>query len=318
MNPQPQKRSVGERGDARRRRREAGRLVSGLANAQYGVIARRQLLEMGLGAEAMRGMREIGHLLPLRRDVCAVGHLRISRRGRWMAAVLACGPDAVLSHESASCFWGLQGDRPLVDVNADCGRQGRLRRKGVRLHRCKLRREERTNEGGFRVTTVARTLFDLAEVVDYERLKHAAKEADRLKLLRLRELEGVVERGRGRRALRPIRRLLAELRAPTTTRSPLEERFADFREAHQLAPPATNVLVLGHEVDCLWPAARLVVELDSWEFHASRDAFRLDRARDSERLVAGYRTVRVTHDRLDREAPILLAELRALLEVALE
>jgi hypothetical protein len=131
-------------------------------------------------------------------------------------------------------------------------------------------------------------------------------------------LERVYARGRGRRALRPVRRFLAEVQAPTQTRSSLEDRFADFRARHRLPPPATNVLVLGHEVDCLWPAARLVVELDSWEFHAHRDAFRRDRALDSERLVAGYRTVRVTHDRLDHEADKLLAELRALLAVALE
>lgn len=136
-----------------------------------------------------------------------------------------------------------------------------------------------------------------------------------MKLLRLAALERVYARGRGRRALRPVRRFLAEVRAPTQTRSPLEERFADFREAHRLPPPATNVLVLGHEVDALWPGAKLIVELDSWEFHAHRAAFQRDRALDSKRLVAGYRTVRVTHDRLDREEGKLLAELRRLLEM---
>jgi hypothetical protein len=295
-----------------------GRLAGELATKQYGVVARRQLLGLGFSARQIETRLASGWLLPLRRDVYAVGHRRISRRGWWMAAVLACGPGAVLSHESAACFWGLQGNRRLVDVNAECGRQGQLRREGVRLHRCKLHREEWTERDGFPVTSVARTLFDLAEVVDYQRFKHASEEADRLKLLRLGELERVVERGRGRRALRPVRRFLGEVGAPTQTRSPLEERFADFCEAHRLPPRATNVLVLGHEVDALWPAARLVVELDSWEFHASRDAFRRDRALDSERLVAGYRTVRVTHDRLDREAPTLLAELRALLAVAQE
>jgi hypothetical protein len=290
-----------------------GRKVGELATQQHGVVARRQLLGLGFSSRQIEARLESGWLLPLRRDVYAVGHLRASRRGRWMAAVLACGPGAVLSHESAACLWGLQGDRPLVDVNANSGRQGQLRREGVRLHRCKLRREECTNEAGFRVTSVARTLFDLAEVVDYERLKNAAQEADRLKLLRLRELERVIERGRGRRALRPIRRLLTELRAPATTRSPLEDRFQAFREEHGLPPPATNVHVLGHEVDALWPGAKLVVELDSWEFHSHRAAFQRDRTLDSERLVAGYRTVRVTHDRLDHKAAALAAELKSLL-----
>ena len=295
-----------------------GRGIGELATRQYGVVARRQLLGLGFSSRQIETRLEVGWLLPLRRDVYAVGHSMVNRRGRWLAAVLACGEGAVLSHESAACFWGLQGDRRLVDINAGRGRQGRLRREGVRLHRCKLRREEWVVRDGMPVTTVARTFFDLAEVVDFERLKGIAAEAGRLKLMRLRELEEVIERGRGRRALKPIRRLLAELRAPAITRSPLEERFHDFCEAHRLPQRATNVLVLGNEVDALWPAARLVVELDSWDFHRSREAFRRDRAHDSERLVAGYRTVRVTHDRLDREADKLLVELRALLAIARE
>jgi very-short-patch-repair endonuclease len=186
------------------------------------------------------------------------------------------------------------------------------------LHEGKLDPEDRDDRDGIARSSVARTLLDLAEEVDEDRLRGLWEEADRLKLLRIRAVERVCERGRGRRGLQPIRLLLAEARAPTTTRSPLEDRFAAFRHQHRLPQPLTNVHLLGHEVDCLWPGARLVVELDSWEFHAGPAAFRRDRARDSERLVAGYRTVRVTHDRLDREATTLLAELRALLGVALE
>ncbi|HEX5988625.1 MAG TPA: DUF559 domain-containing protein [Solirubrobacterales bacterium] len=160
---------------------------------------------------------------------------------------------------------------------------------------------------------MARTLFDLAEVAPWDQLKKAAGEADRLNLLRLRELEGVCERGRGRRALRPIRRLIAELRPPDEGRSPLETRFAAFVLAHELPTPFQNVEVLGHEVDALWPAAKLIVELDSWEFHGHRAAFERDRARDPKLMIAGYRTIRVTHRRLDREADELATEIRQLL-----
>jgi hypothetical protein len=166
---------------------------------------------------------------------------------------------------------------------------------------------------GIPVTAVARTLFDLAEVTPYEELKKAAEAADRRNLLRLRELEGVCEHGRGRRALRPVRRLLAELGAPAEGRSPLEIRFAEFLREHGIPAPAQNVLVLDHEVDALWPAAKLVVELDSWEHHGHRAAFERDRARDPKLLLAGYRTIRVTHRRLDDEPTQLAAELRALL-----
>ena len=168
---------------------------------------------------------------------------------------------------------------------------------------------------GIPVTTVARTLFDYAEVEDFRRLERAWEEADRLKRLRLGEVERVCERGYGRRALKPIRRLLAEARAVTRTRSPLEDRFQGFCRHFGLPPHSTNVHVFGKEVDVLWPAAKLIVELDSWEFHSHRAAFQRDRARDTRLLVAGYRTVRVTHDRLDREAPELAAQLRRLLAV---
>ncbi len=163
------------------------------------------------------------------------------------------------------------------------------------------------------MTTVARTLFDFAEVAPYEELKKTAEAADRRNLLRLRELESICERGRGRRALRPVRRLLMELGAPAEGRSPLEIRFAEFLRDRGIPAPSQNVLVLGHEVDALWPAAKLVVELDSWEHHGDRAAFERDRARDPKLLLAGYRTIRITHRRLDSEAQRVADELRALL-----
>lgn len=163
------------------------------------------------------------------------------------------------------------------------------------------------------MTTLARALFDFAEVAPYEELRKAAEAADRRNLLRLRELEAVCARGRGRRALRPVRRLLVELGAPADGRSPLEIRFVEFLREYGLPAPAQNVLVLGHEVDALWPGAKLVVELDSWEHHGDRAAFERDRARDPELMLAGYRTIRVTHRRLDREADQLAAEIRQLL-----
>jgi very-short-patch-repair endonuclease len=198
-------------------------------------------------------------------------------------------------------------------VTAPRGRQGLDRRTGVWIHRCRLYPQDRVIRDGIPVTSVARTLFDLAEVEDESRLRGVWEEADRLKLLRLRAVEEVCERGYGRRALKPIRRLLAQAGVATRTRSPLEDRFLRFCEEHRLPSPATNVTVLDQEVDALWPAARLIVEMDSWEYHRHRAAFERDRARDTERLLAGYRTIRVTHRRLDGEAAALAAQIRALL-----
>jgi very-short-patch-repair endonuclease len=218
----------------------------------------------------------------------------------------------VLSHTSAAALWGLVGARSLVDVTSPRGNQGRRRWRGIRLHRGRLDFDDATAHDRIPVTSVARTLFDYAEVVDLQRLEYAWEEADRLKHLRLGEVERVCERGYGRHALKPIRRLLAQTAAAPRTRSPLEDRFQRFSRFYDLPLHSTNVAVLGKEVDVLWPAAKLIVELDSWEFHSHRAAFQRDRARDTKLLVAGYRTVRVTHDRLDTEAEQLASEIRQL------
>jgi very-short-patch-repair endonuclease len=201
-----------------------------------------------------------------------------------------------------------------VDVTAPSGRQGIRRRERIWIHRGRLHPEDRAVRAGIPVTSVERTLFDLAEFVSLERLESAWEEADRLNLLQLRAVERVCERGYGRRSLRPIRRLLAEARAATITRSPLEDDFAVFCREHRLPTPSFNTTVLDYEVDALWPRQRLAAELDSWEFHSHRAAFERDRIRDAALQVAGYRTIRITHRRLHDEPATLLEQLRALLK----
>jgi very-short-patch-repair endonuclease len=256
-----------------------------------------------------------GRLHAVHRGVFAVGHPRFAEAGRRWAAVLAYGDGALLSHRSAAALWGLARQRSrAIDVTASAGRQGIDRRAGIFIHRGRLHPEDRAVRGGIPVTTVARTLFDLAELVSLKRLDSAWEEADRLNLLQLSAVEDVCERGYGRRALRPIRRLLTEARAATITRSPLEDDFAAFCRKHSLPTPSFNSTVLGYEVDALWPAQRLAAELDSWEFHHHRAAFERDRARDTTLQAAGYRTIRITHRRLHTEAPTLAKALHALLQ----
>jgi very-short-patch-repair endonuclease len=299
------------RGVAERERR-----LADLAGRQYGVVGRWQLVELGFGEEAIRLRLAAGRLHPLHRDAYAVGHPIIPKRGKWLAAVLAMGPGAFLSHRSAAALWGLAGDRPKVDVNAPRGRQvSPGRRSGIKVHRCKFEPGEVTMRDGIPVSTVARTLFDLAERSRPYELKNAWDEASRLKVLRVPEVAAVYERGRGRRRARARIRpfLQAEQRQVEDSASPLEDRFAEFIVAQHLPPPQTNVLVGKDEVDALWPNARLIVELDSWEFHAHRAAFEEDRDRDTDHLLAGYRTIRVTHRRLSEEPERLAAQIRALL-----
>lgn len=284
-----------------------------LADQQYGVVSHRQLVAIGFSDRTIGRWIANGRLYKLHRGAYALSRRSVVQRGSWLAAVLACGETAVLSHASAASLWGIASARGPVDVTTTHGNQGRIRRPGIKLHRSKLDPAEVTIHDRVPVTSVARTLFDYSETVDFGRLEYAWEEADRLKRLRLREIEEICERGYGRRALKPTRRLLAEARAVTRTRSPLEDRFQRFARHFDLPPHSTNVEVLGKEVDALWPAAKLIVELDSWEFHSHRAAFQRDRARDSRLLVAGYRTIRVTHDRLDKEAPALAAEIWGLL-----
>jgi predicted transcriptional regulator of viral defense system len=289
------------------------RALAALATRQHGVVARDQLLGIGVSERTVERWLAWGRLQEVHREVYAVGHRRVGKRGYWWAGVLAYGGEALLSHRSAAELWGFGRQRRVVEVTAPRGRQGLDRRTGVWIHRCRLYPEDRVVRDGIPVTSVARTLFDLSEVESEDRLRRAWEEADRLRLLRLRAVEEVCERGHGRRALRPIRRLLAEGKATAQTRSPLEERFHKFCEEYRLPPPATNVHVLGHEVDALWPAARLIVEMDSWEYHRHRAAFERDRTRDTRLLLAGYRTIRITHRRLDREAKTLAEQIHALL-----
>lgn len=288
--------------------------IARLAERQHGVVGRSQLVALGVAVRTIEEWLDGGRLHQVHREVFAVGYPRISEAGRRWAAVLAYGEGALLSHRSAATLWGLARRRsPLIDITATTGRQGVQRREGIFIHRGRLHVEDRAVRGGLPITTVARTLFDLAELVNIKRLESAWEEADRLGLLELRAVEQVCERGYGRRALRPIRRLLAEARAATITRSPLEDEFAAFCRDHNLPTPSFNTTVLGFEVDALWPRQRLAAELDSWEFHRHRAAFERDRARDSALQVAGYRIIRITHRRVHGEADKLAAEIRALL-----
>jgi len=289
----------------------AERLLAALATRQHGVVGRGQLLDLGLGRGAIDARVRSGRLHVVHRGVYIVGRTKIGQRGRWVAAALAYGEGAVLSHRSAAALWGLiRAPGRIVDVTSASGRG---RRPGIRLHRGRLHPNERTTQDGIPVTCVARTLLDLAEALDERGLERAFEEADRLGLLKMGAVDLACERGVGRRPVALCRRVMDRARMPHTARSPLEDRFARFCDERNLPPPSLNVEVLGREVDAFWPAKQLIVELDGFAYHHHRAAFERDRARDAALQTAGYRVVRLTHRRLDREAGAVEAELRRLL-----
>jgi len=297
-------------GHAGRRPSEAG--IAALAARQHGVATRRQLLALGFSRHAIDRWIASGRLHPIYRGVYAVGHANLSRRGRWMAAVLACGDEAVLSHRSAGALWDIAPtSSPLTDVTVPRGRSGHRR---IRLHQVRrLTDDDRTVHDAIPVTSVARTLFDLAEVFDARRLERALERAERLQLFDLRAIEGQIERGRGRRALKRIVPVLGASHPAPQTRSELERDFLDLCRSTDLPAPQVNVIVEGYEVDALWPDQRLIVELDSFEYHRTRAAFERDRARDTALQLAGHRVLRITWRRLRDEPGAVATAIRTLL-----
>lgn len=283
--------------------------IARLAARQHGMVATRQLLRAGLlDANAIAYRVRVGRLHPVHRGVHAVGHRPPSPLARVMAAVLACGPGAAASHETASALFGFHGRHGVpVHVTARTAR----RHRGVVVHRSRtLRPADVTTHFGIPVTTPARTLLDLASALGERRLLRAANEARIRHLLTLDALAAQLARAQGR-PMRVLRRLAEE--APGPTRSELEDAFLRFVHKHGLPRPDMNCELLGYEVDALWRRERLVAELDGRRFHLDEAAFERDRERDAELLAAGHRVVRITWQRLTRRPEVEARRLWALL-----
>lgn len=249
-----------------------------LARQQWGVVTRAQLFELGFGTRGISDWVRAGRLHRLYRGIYAVGHDRLRLEGRWLAAVLACGEGAVLSHRDAAQLWELrQSSSGLIDVTVP-SQNGRIKRTGVRVHRTRrLAAKEVTTRGGLPVTTVARTLLDLADVLPTQALRRVVTQAEYRDRLDTATLAAVVENNPGRRGAK-LREAVEGRRH--RTRSPLEERFLALLERHGVEEPETNVWIHGYEVDFLWTRAGLVVELDGAAAHRTRAAFNADRLRD--------------------------------------
>jgi hypothetical protein len=225
-----------------------------------------------------------------------------------MGAVLAC--DGVLSHRAAGALLGLN---PSAFLEVTVPRQ--RRRPGIRIHRCVLPRDEITIVRGIPVTTLSRTLLDLATVLPKSQAERAMNEAEARGLTDSLSLPDLLERYPSRPGTPTIRAILAT--GARVTRSELEARFLAFVDAHGFPPPAANAWLSVHgnwiECDCVWRAQRLVVELDGRAVHDTTAAFERDRARDRRLHAAGWRVVRVTWRQLRDEPEVLATDLRALL-----
>jgi very-short-patch-repair endonuclease len=296
--------------------REFDARIARLAGDQHGVVARRQLEALGVGKGSLEKRLRAGRLHRLHRGVYAVGHRVLSREGRWLGAVLACGPGAVLSHRSAAALWEIRGPSSGA-IEVTTSKKSRSR-GGIQRHFATLPPDEVTEHLGIPVTTVPRTLFDLAADSPVDVVEHALRESEYLRLHDRLSLPDLLDRYPGRRGSRTIKECLrrrADLPVGRA-RSWLEREFLPFLRRNGLPRPRLNVWLQvrgkAMQVDCLWPGG-VIVELDGFAAHGTRVAFREDRARDRRLRVAGYEVMRIAPEQLESEPGEIAADLRALL-----
>lgn len=279
--------------------------IARFAARQYGVITAKQLAAVGLGRSTITERMRSGRLHRIHRGVYAVGHRGLSLHGRFMAAVLACGDGAVLSHGSAAVLWDLL--RPLdgpVHVSTP-STSGRSTRRGIHLHRAPSLAETSpspsslpirggrgrslltTHRHDIPVTTVSRTIQDLraSSPIPPHLIRRAIRQAE----LKGYRLEGI---------------------QTDRTRSDLESAFLALFAARRIPHPEVNPKLGRYEVDFLWRAQRLVVEVDTWTYHRGSAAFQADHERDLDLRAAGYVVRRFTDEQLESEPERIVADIR--------
>jgi very-short-patch-repair endonuclease len=268
------------------------RALWALARQQHWMVARRQLLELGFSGHWIDHRIAKGRLHPLHRGVYAVGRPHVTQCGRWMAAVLACGAEAVLSHGSAAALWEIRPAAGELEVSVRTG--AKRRPHGITVQRRpSLRPDEVTAHRGIPVTSPTRTLIDIAVRLDREPLEAAINEADKLDLCDPEALRSALDDAKGDPGVRKLRTVL-DRRTFTLTDSELERRFLRIVHALGLPKPETGARVNGFKVDFYWPDLRLVVETDGLRFHRTPAQQWRDRVRDQVHTAAGLTPLRFT------------------------
>lgn len=295
--------------------------IAGVSARQHGVMTTEDLVVAGLSRQAIYKRAARGSLHRLYPGVYAVGNPLVGLHGKWLAAVRACGPEAVLSHRDAAMLWGLLAStRRQIDVTAPSQKGRRL--DGIDHHRAVLLSPDRVEHEGIPCTSPSRTMLDFAAVAAPRPLEKAYEEGWILGLLDIRALEDVLARAGEHRGARPLGALIrAGHSGRTVTRSDLEELFLSLVDRARIPRPELNVdlFVPGEEinVDCLWRAPGLVVELDSRRYHRENPgAFTRDRRRDRLLRLAGYDPVRFTDEELERSPDEVIATVIDLLNTA--
>lgn len=281
-----------------------------LGKTQHGVVARQQLLKLGYGPDAIKHALAAGRLHTLaHQGVYAIGRPQLTGAGCWMAAVLACGPGAALSHYTAALHLGmLRGDHRPIEVSVPISRDPR--RPGIVVHRrTALSSADVFIHDRIPVTSASRTLIDIAVHIGPDRLEAAVNVADKLDLIDPDSLRVAIDRHHGRRGVAILRRLL-DRQTFALTDSHLERRFLAITHSLSLPVPQTGLYVNGFRVDFFWPQLGLVIETDGLRYHRTAAQQARDRLRDQTHIAAGFTSLRFTHAQVTFQPAYVRSTLR--------
>ena len=301
-----------------RRQRSIQLAIAEVAEAQWGIVDRWQLIGLGLSPSAIDRLVWNGWLRVLHRGVYALGHRALRPQAYRLAAARACGAGAAVSFATGAAHWAIRrSSATLIDVTVPRG--GQRRRPGIRVHRlATLRPEEVTVHELVPVTTPARTLLDLAATFPRRTLERAIDEAERGELFDLVAIRAVLDAHAGRPGAAKLAAAVGEHDpGSTATRSELEERFLAFCADRGIPRPVVNGVLHGIEVDFHWPGVPFAVELDGWAFHRGRRPFERDHERDAHLAAAGVFTLRFTDLQLRERPGEVAAALQAPLSMLL-
>lgn len=286
--------------------------LAALARRQHGVVSYGQLRKLGFSKGHIARAQEAGRLQRIHRGVYAVGHAALSDHGRATAALLVFPGTAVLSHGSAAWLWGLAPTAPR-EAEVTVAARGN-RRPGLRVHRVwSLADEERTTYEDLPVTSVARTLLDLAGTSSGRGLSRVVDRARRRGKLDLAAIDHALARRPGSFVTKRLEDVLRLYQQPVFDRARSELLFLDAIHDVGLSPPKINCRVEKREIDAYWEAERFAVEVDGWETHGGREAFESDRLRQEDLKLAGIDSIRITAGRIEQEPKVVARRLKLLL-----
>ncbi len=282
---------------ARERSKSRSSLAWELARAQHGVVTRRQLLALGFSEEGIEHRLRTGRLHRVMRGVYVVGRPGLTRKQRWMAAVLACGDDAALSHLSAGALWGIAREGDAIDVSVM--REKRRPEIHSRI-RPGLPPPQTTRHDRIPVTTPLQTLIDIALELPANKLERAVNDADKLELIDPERLRTGLDAHAGEPGVKPLR-ILLDKDTFVLSDTELEVLFRPIAVAAGLPAELTKHVVNDYQVDFFWPSIGLVVETDGLRYHRTAAAQRRDAIRDNAHVAAGFTRLRFTHYQVKHE-----------------